>query len=888
MTGGEIECGSDRGDRGSPRLAGAQSVSVATDAAEAAVPATSSVWRARGWAFGLGLFAASLLVGYLAVKDRGEAIQGGLVPWWVFALAFLLAEAYVVKAEWRPEIAALSPHDAGVGLGLVMLAPADLLSAQLIGAAAALVLLRTPGPWRILGRLATLVISSSVAVLLFGALLRMGDGAGWVGWVAVFAAVLTGSLAMALVSAASAHIAGRRTSVEDLGRGLALVAAGAIASSSIAIAAVELLRAGRNSAVFLVVPFVSCAIVLRMYASERRRLGHLRALYNSMRAAQRSPGVDEGVREMLEAARRLLHADLSWIGLLPKTPSGRTLVAWADERGVSALTGRTLTPLQRSAITAATESEGGLIVAPGRPRGLDGMFRELGLRRGMLMPLRGEDGVVGVLLVGDRDDDRGAYTAEHLRVLEAYASHASVLIENDRLERSLEEVTALKEQLRHQAFHDALTGLPNRVLFAEHVVRATSPKAGGGGTPAVLFLDLDDFKTINDSLGHEAGDELLVAVAGRVKNAVRTCDVPARLGGDEFAVLAPTTEPEDAEAIAERLVRSLDEPFVVGGREISVHASIGIAFAETGATADELLRSADVAMYSAKQGGKRRFVVYEPQMHVRVRHRQELVTALERAIERGEIDVHYQPIVQLETNRLAAVEALARWTRPGHGLLGPSTFLPVADEIGLMVEIGRLVLRESCRQAVSWQRNFPGHGGLRVNVNLAPSELHDPDLVHEVEQVLEETGLDPSLLVLELTESGVMRSPDQARRTMATLRSLGVSLALDDFGTGHSSLAHLREFPLDQLKIAQAFVDGLPQGHVDAVFVETIVRLAASLGLSAVAEGIETQEQANAVSALGCEFGQGFYFGEPLHTIGVTTYLGASVLPAASSAARVA
>jgi diguanylate cyclase (GGDEF)-like protein len=852
------------------------------------MPAHRAGLRARGWAFGFGLLGAAILVGYLAVQDREDALEGGRVPWWAFAIAFLLAEAYVVKAEWRPEVAALSPHDAGLGLGLFLLAPDGLIGAQLVGAAAALVLLRTPGPWRILARLATLVFASSVAILLFGALQRMGDGAGWVGWAAAFAAVLTGSLAMALFSAAAAHMAGRRSSAEDLARALLLVAAGAIASSSIAIAAVELLREGRNAALFLVIPFVSCAIVLRMYASERRRLGHLRALYNSMRAAQRSPGADEGVREMLEAARRLLHADLAWIGLLPKASSGRTLVAWADERGVSPLAGRTLTPIQRGALEEATQTEGGLLVSPGRPRGLEGMFRELGLRRGMLTPLRGETGVIGVLLVGDRDDDRGVFSAEHLRVLEAYASHASVLIENDRLERSLEEVTALKEQLRHQAFHDALTGLPNRVLFAEHVVRATSRHASGLAAPAVLFLDLDDFKTINDSLGHDAGDELLVAVAGRVKNAVRTCDVPARLGGDEFAVLAPATGHDDAERIAERLVRALDEPFVIGGREISVHASIGIAFAERGASADELLRSADVAMYSAKQNGKRRFVVYEPQMHARVRHRQELQAALERAVERGEIDVHYQPIVELSSNRLVAVEALARWTRPGHGMLGPATFLPIADEMGLMVEIGRLVLRESCRQAVSWQRNFPGRDGLCVNVNLAASELHDPDLVREVEQVLEDTGLDPSLLVLELTESGVMRSPEQGRLTMATLRRLGVSLALDDFGTGHSSLAHLREFPLDQLKIAKAFVDGLPEGHVDAVFIETIVRLAASLGLRAVAEGIESRAQADAVRALGCTYGQGFYFGEPLGAIGLATYLGASALPARPTVVQVA
>jgi EAL domain-containing protein (putative c-di-GMP-specific phosphodiesterase class I) len=285
-------------------------------------------------------------------------------------------------------------------------------------------------------------------------------------------------------------------------------------------------------------------------------------------------------------------------------------------------------------------------------------------------------------------------------------------------------------------------------------------------------------------------------------------------------------------------------------------------------------------MYDAKRGGKRSFVTYEPEMHTRVRERQELAFAIERAVERGEFGVHYQPIVDLERRTLVAFEALARWNRPGHGVLGPGTFIPLADELGYMVEIGRAVLREACRQARSWELAYPNHAHLTVNVNLAPSELQNPELSREVAAILAETELRPERLAFEITESGVMRNPEVALQTMRELRELGVALGLDDFGTGHSSLAYLREFPLDSLKIARPFVMGLPEGELDAVFVEAIVRLATSLGLDVVAEGIETVAQCKAVASLGCTHAQGFYFGEPLAGIGISTYLWAPTLPA--------
>ena len=397
----------------------------------------------------------------------------------------------------------------------------------------------------------------------------------------------------------------------------------------------------------------------------------------------------------------------------------------------------------------------------------------------------------------------------------------------------------------------------------------------------MLFLDLDDFKTINDSLGHYVGDQLLIAVARRVESCIRPIDLPARLGGDEFAVLLRHTEVEEAQVIADRLVRSIEQPFVIDRRDIAIHASVGIALGgpDVG-VAEDLLRNADVAMYDAKREGKRGFVTYEPEMHKRVKDRQELAFAIERAVDRGEIGVHYQPIVELEGQTLVAFEALARWNRPGHGVLGPGAFIPLADELGLMVEIGRSVLRDACRQARSWQLAYPNHSELRVNVNLAPSELQNPELAREVAQVLEETDLLPERLSFEITESGVMRNPEIALQTMRELRELGVALGLDDFGTGHSSLAYLREFPLDSLKIARPFVMGLPDAELDAVFVDAIVRLATSLGLDVVAEGIESEAQCQAVAGLGCTHGQGFYFGEPLAGLGISSYLWTPTLPA--------
>ena len=432
--------------------------------------------------------------------------------------------------------------------------------------------------------------------------------------------------------------------------------------------------------------------------------------------------------------------------------------------------------------------------------------------------------------------------------------------------RDITDRKGLEEELTHQAFHDSLTGLANRALFRDRLEHALA-RAGRYGTEVgVLFLDLDSFKTINDSLGHDAGDELLVAVGERLVEQCRASDTVARLGGDEFAILLEDDVDEaSARTAAERIAEMLRSPFVVQGTEVFVTGSIGIAMKgmEKGEV-DELLRNADVAMYVAKGRARGQFELFQPSMYERVVRYQEMQVDLQRGFEREEFFVHYQPILDLATGRLLAVEALARWNHPTRGVVMPSEFIPVAEETGLIVPIGAWVLREACRQAKEWQSRFRITPPLAISVNLSPRQLHEPDLVARVKQILEETGLNPRTLILEITETGLMRDVEQTAQQLRQLRELGLRLAIDDFGTGSSSLGHLRRFPIDVLKIDRSFVETMaanaPQGRA---LIRAIVDLAQTLQLDTVAEGIERPSQMADLQAIGCQSGQGFYFAEP-------------------------
>ncbi|MEO8194542.1 MAG: EAL domain-containing protein [Gemmatimonadales bacterium] len=450
----------------------------------------------------------------------------------------------------------------------------------------------------------------------------------------------------------------------------------------------------------------------------------------------------------------------------------------------------------------------------------------------------------------------------------------------------------LEEQLAHQAFHDPLTNLANRVLFRDRVEHALQRTERGGATPSVLFIDLDNFKAVNDGLGHSAGDWLLIEVASRLTGCLRPADTVARLGGDEFAVLIDD-EAADASEVAHRILLAFHVPFAVQGTDIVVTMSIGIASLNPHQGADEVLRNADLALYRAKGEGKACVASFEPEMHVAALRRLEMETELRRAIDgeqgAGHLTIFYQPIMRLSTGRMFGFEALVRWQHPERGLLEPLDFIPLAEETGLIVPLGRWVLREACRQTREWQLRFNpllrGTGmSLMVGVNLSGRHLSSPHLVQDVSDALESSGLLPAHLVLEMTESMLVHDNRATLERLHALKALGARLSIDDFGTGYSSLAYLERFPVDSLKMDRSFIDGLGRESSKSPLAEAVIGLGRILGLKVVAEGIETKEQWDRLRVLGCGLGQGYYISYPLPVDAFTQLIATQASSARGSA----
>jgi len=437
------------------------------------------------------------------------------------------------------------------------------------------------------------------------------------------------------------------------------------------------------------------------------------------------------------------------------------------------------------------------------------------------------------------------------------------IAEQERISKTLEET---KEHFRHAAFHDSLTGLPNRSLLIDHLRLAIErSKINANHLFAVLFLDLDRFKNINDSLGHNTGDQLLVAIAGRIGSCLRPTDTVARLGGDEFAILLDGLEDWTlATDVAERVQSELLKPFSLNGHEVYTTASIGIRLSIDGhEDAENMLRDADTAMYRAKDSGKARHELFQSTMHARAVALLKLENDLRRAIERDEFCVYYQPIVSLETESLAGFEALVRWHHPERGLVLPDEFVPVAEETGLIAEIGSVVLRRACAQMREWHSTV-GRQSLTMSVNLSGKQLTQTDLISVIQKTLEETGLNPTCLRLEITESIVMENAELATNTLLQLRQLGVHLSIDDFGTGYSSLSYLHRFPVNTLKIDRSFIGRMSKGDENSEIVRTVCTLANNLGMEVVAEGVETREQMEVLRSLNCAYGQGYLFSSPV------------------------
>jgi diguanylate cyclase (GGDEF)-like protein len=480
--------------------------------------------------------------------------------------------------------------------------------------------------------------------------------------------------------------------------------------------------------------------------------------------------------------------------------------------------------------------------------------RPQGLHTAFAFPVLADGRVVAVLEFFAR------LSAPPEERLQSLARHVAV-----HLERVAERLAA-RDRIAHQALHDGLTGLPNRTLFEDHLGAALRRARRRATSAAVLFLDVDRFKLVNDTLGHRVGDELLRQTADRLRSAVRASDTVARFGGDEFAICCEDlTDERHALTIAHAVQRALSAPCRIGGEEHALAASIGIAVAVGHkATAETLLRDADMAMYRAKELGRGRCEIFDDRLRERIEARVRTERELRAAIERDELRLLYQPVYDVATGAIASVEALVRWQHPERGLLGPGEFLPVAEESGLILDLGEVVLREACRQAARWRAELGDRAPLPININLAARQLSQPALVETVRAALAESGARAEDIGLEITESAIIENTLLAAETLDRLKLLGVHVLLDDFGTGYSSLSYLQRLPVDILKIDRSFVAPLGARERDDAIVAAIVGMAQALGITVVAEGVETELQAGRAADLGCSLAQGFFFDRPL------------------------
>jgi diguanylate cyclase (GGDEF)-like protein len=592
----------------------------------------------------------------------------------------------------------------------------------------------------------------------------------------------------------------------------------------------------------------------RLLSALRERsalLEHLSRLQRSI--VDRKP-VHEILTDAADATQELLGDDLATVRLVEPDDTGHVAVAASSAAEPGAVGGFGRSPIDYG-LSGRAMKQGTLVIADavnGVAADLPQEVRDQGIAAAMAAPVYERGAAVGTLFVASRNASR-AYGPRDQQILLSLAEHVSLALNHSR---------AVEDAL-HEAFHDSLTGLPNRALLLDRLDHAITRSQQSGTTPAVLFCDLDGFKTLNDSLGHVLGDRLLTLVGERIAGCAGPADTVARLGGDEFAVLLEeVAQPSEAARVAHGILTALDESFDLRGREVFISASIGIA---TGlGPAETLLRNADLAMYRAKGRGKGRYAIFEPEMHTAIVERLELEVDLKRAVQRDELVLAYQPIYDLRDRTIKAFEALVRWQHPTLGLVVPDRFIGLAEESGQIAALGRWVLQAACQEAARWQATHPGFEELEVAVNISGVQLREPGLADDVADALETSGLDASSLTLEITETALMEDSETVVGRLEELKELGVDLAVDDFGIGHSSLRYLQRFPLDNLKIDKAFVAGIGIERDVPSLVRAMVDLAQIFDLTVVAEGIERAEQIPDLIALGCELGQGHYLSYPL------------------------
>jgi diguanylate cyclase (GGDEF)-like protein len=823
-------------------------------------PYRMSSGQAAIWTMSGAMIATAAVLFRAGAGDVPPIISAVPVPFWALVIAFAAAERFVVHVHFRRSAHSMSLAEIPFVLALVFAGGQPAILAGAIGRILVLALHRKLPVIRLAFNLGVFLLGSCIAVLVFHAIAGASVEITPSVWAAAILATVANSLTAVLLISAAVSLSEGHLGIGQVARSLRTDIAVVVANTSVGLCAAVIIYQDWETAILMAIPVAGMFISFRAYVSERQRHQRVEFLYQAARALSRASDIGPALEGLLAEALDAFRAEVAEIVFF--SPDGGDALRTTVRANGSAAVLQSVEPTIAAHFRSLIEGQdsGACAVSDIGDELVKEYLRGRDLGDGMLAVLKGERSLIGAIMIGDPSGVVDHFCQDDVKLLETLANNTSVALENDRLGQTVWRLKELQRELQHQASHDPLTDLANRSLFVQRVGDALD---GGRGAVSVIFIDVDDFKTVNDSLGHAAGDDLLVAIAHRLRDCVRPTDTVGRLGGDEFAIMLDRPDSQqEAIDVTERIDRHLAERFSISGQCMSVHVSAGIAYSEGhDLTPEELIRNADLAMYRAKYESKHRYELFESGMEVPVQRRHRMKVRLREAVRDESFDVHYQPIVELATGRVAACEALVRWPDGPRGCVSPSSFIPLAEETGAVVTIGRSVLRGACREAQTW--HWDRGGAAAIHVNVSPVELREPTFVSGVAAALGDSGLDPGRLVLEITEGVMLRDPDSSIATLHELRALGVQLALDDFGTGYSSLCHLRSLPIDWLKIGMPFMDNLEPGGSDRAFMRMVLDLAANLELRVVAEGIESAGQLASLRELGCEFGQGFYLGAP-------------------------
>jgi diguanylate cyclase (GGDEF)-like protein len=807
-----------------------------------------------------GFGVVSALLGTSLLHSAHREHVDFLVPWWAFVAFFAMTESAVFHVQVKREAQTVSISELPLVIGLFFADPAELLVGRVLGSFLVFALIRRSSPLKSAFNTALVVTETLVALTVFraiaGATIAGGDPTAWLAALAAaLAANAVGSVALSLVIAVYEGGLVWSEMAKEMVTGQAF-APGVVV---MALVTVDSLANDARSAWLVGGSAVTLILCYRMYASLYDRHVNLERLYHFSQAVTDSSANESVVKRVLEEAMELLQSGQAFLHLAPSHSSTAPIRIMLGEGGEPE---RSVVPADSADwLQDRVVGEGTAVVLGRRSREehVRRWLADAALRDAVAVPLRGADRIIGMLVVGERLGEVRTYDREDVILLETLANHASVALQKGEL----------IEQLQHEALHDTLTGLPNRAQLQRELGQALQRSITSSSPLAIMILDLDGFKDVNDTLGHQQGDRVLVEVAQRLSAAVGDEGMVARLGGDEFAVLVPRLQGrQHAEAVCGRLVGALQVPMELQGMQFEVGASVGAALCpEHGMDASLLMKRADMAMYEAKSAAiKAR--IFEPNNDASGARRLALVAEMRNALTTGEIEVYLQPQLDLASGQVQSLEALARWHHPTLGWVSPDEFIPVAERSGLIKPLTAAVLDQALSGLSAWRED-----DVSVAVNLSPRSLLDPELVGSVHAVLQKWGIAPHRLILEVTEGAVMTDADRAIALLGRLRDLGVRLSIDDFGTGYSSLSYLTQLPVHEVKIDKSFITDVTDSPGDLAIVRSIIGLGTTLGLEIVAEGVEDAPTQDLLRALGCTRIQGWHVARPMPVFEVGDWL---------------